>query len=278
MPPSAAAVGVDLGGSYLRITVLNEAGRRIRHLREPAPRLDELFVRFAKTFKRWSIREAPSLTIASRGVWTPAEREALAKRLRPFARKVRAISDIEAAWLGAFQGRSAGVMTVAGTGSIAFGEDADGCRIREGGLGPFLGDEGSAFWIGRSWIRRTKSAAETERFLEGLRESRQPVALIAAVASEVLEADKRRDRDAQAILKEAQAHVAELTLAAVRRLHWQKEIPVSWGGGLLDMEAFRKGWWKALRAAAGSLSSKLVLVTPKQDAVEAAALDALRHV
>ena len=41
----------------------------------------------------------------------------------------------------------AGVNVVAGTGSIAYGRNADGKLARCGGFGPGIGDDGSAYWI-----------------------------------------------------------------------------------------------------------------------------------
>jgi N-acetylglucosamine kinase-like BadF-type ATPase len=46
-------------------------------------------------------------------------------------------------------GDDPGVVIVAGTGSIAFGVNADRHAARAGGWGAILGDEGSGFWIGR---------------------------------------------------------------------------------------------------------------------------------
>ena len=40
-------------------------------------------------------------------------------------------------------------MVVAGTGSIAYGVNADAVAARSGGWGPVLADEGSGYWIGR---------------------------------------------------------------------------------------------------------------------------------
>src|SRR5687767_8818745 len=42
-----------------------------------------------------------------------------------------------------------GVVVVAGTGSIAYGRDANARAARSGGWGYLLGDEGGGFWIGR---------------------------------------------------------------------------------------------------------------------------------
>jgi N-acetylglucosamine kinase-like BadF-type ATPase len=46
-------------------------------------------------------------------------------------------------------GDAAGVVIIAGTGSIAYGVNEAGYAARAGGWGFVLGDEGSGFWIGR---------------------------------------------------------------------------------------------------------------------------------
>lgn len=46
-----------------------------------------------------------------------------------------------------------GVVLIAGTGSIVIGRDKDRAMFRVGGWGPYFGDEGSGFWIGREAVR-----------------------------------------------------------------------------------------------------------------------------
>jgi glucosamine kinase len=56
-----------------------------------------------------------------------------------------------------------GVIVIAGTGSIAYGRDANGNTVRAGGWGFAISDEGSAHWIGRAAITavlREKDSAE----------------------------------------------------------------------------------------------------------------------
>src|SRR5688572_12306128 len=47
-------------------------------------------------------------------------------------------------------GEGPGVVVIAGTGSIAYGRNADDTAARSGGWGYLLGDEGGGIWIGRS--------------------------------------------------------------------------------------------------------------------------------
>ncbi|MDP2790866.1 MAG: BadF/BadG/BcrA/BcrD ATPase family protein [Rectinemataceae bacterium] len=53
-----------------------------------------------------------------------------------------------------------GYLLIAGTGSIAIARLADGARFRAGGLGHFMSDEGSAFFLGFQAIRRALRSVE----------------------------------------------------------------------------------------------------------------------
>lgn len=58
------------------------------------------------------------------------------------------VNDVELACFGAFAG-GAGILLLAGTGSMAWRRGVDGQSARVGGWGSLFGDEGSAYWIGR---------------------------------------------------------------------------------------------------------------------------------
>jgi N-acetylglucosamine kinase-like BadF-type ATPase len=83
-----------------------------------------------------------------------AGRPSVARRMSTFLQRsfpkaeVKVITDIEIA-LAAAAGSGPGVVLLAGTGSAAYGRNAEGKTLRAGGWGPWLGDEGSAFDIGR---------------------------------------------------------------------------------------------------------------------------------
>lgn len=77
--------------------------------------------------------------------------------------------DTEIALEAAFRG-GPGVIVIAGTGSVAYGRNADGASARAGGWGFAVSDEGSAHWIGRTAI----AALLRDRVIES--GSRDPVA------------------------------------------------------------------------------------------------------
>jgi N-acetylglucosamine kinase-like BadF-type ATPase len=78
------------------------------------------------------------------------------------------VGDMEIALEAAF-GTGPGVVVIAGTGSIAYGRDAQGNTARAGGWGFAIGDEGSAHWIGREAVsavlRKSDDSFEMENFV-----------------------------------------------------------------------------------------------------------------
>ena len=67
---------------------------------------------------------------------------------KELAEEVVIDSDGLVAYYDAFEDR-AGILLVAGTGSIAYGRSPSGTLVRCGGWGPTFGDEGGGSWIGR---------------------------------------------------------------------------------------------------------------------------------
>jgi glucosamine kinase len=267
------AVGCDLGGTTLRVLARDRAGRT-RRLRRDAVAVRALPGILRATLRRWGLRPSQigALVVASRGVWTPAERRAAAAALRGLARRVRVISDVEAARAGALGARP-GILLLAGTGSIALGRGRAGALARAGGLGPLLGDEGSAFWIGRAWLPIARRHADT---LALRRLALQPdaVARVAALAPSALRAARRGHPIARVIVAGAQTALAELVAGLAARLHLSPPVSVSWAGGLLADAAFRAGVWRAAQEA----GLQLAVAPPRGTALDAAAAMAQRLV
>ena len=84
----------------------------------------------------------------------------------------RVVADYEIA-LEAAVGSRPGVVLIAGTGSVAYGRNAAGETARGGGYGSWIGDEGSAFEIGR----RAVAAVARSRDADG------PVTVMAEMIS-----------------------------------------------------------------------------------------------
>ena len=187
------------------------------------------------------------LVVGSRGIWTGPERRVLARRLTRVARRVEVLSDAQIAHLGALGGGD-GLLILAGTGSIVIGRDRGRRWTRAGGFGSLLGDEGSGFWLGRAWLRAT---TQGEDFLPARRlvQAPNPVRRIAALAPSVLARARRGDRRAQAIVAEAQRHLAAQARDVVRRLRMPQPVTVSWAGSVMSDARYRAGIARALARA-----------------------------
>ncbi|HZV06545.1 MAG TPA: N-acetylmuramic acid 6-phosphate etherase [Gemmataceae bacterium] len=153
-----------------------------------------------------------------------------------------------------------GLALIAGTGSIAFGQSADGRRARAGGWGYLLGDEGSAYALVMAGLQAVVRAADrrgpatrlTERFLNrwSLNQPQDLVAAVyrsgrdradfAALAPVVLEAAEE-DAVAAEIVEQAARELARSGEAVLRQLHWEGPVPLALAGGLLlGSEVYRQ--------------------------------------
>jgi N-acetylglucosamine kinase-like BadF-type ATPase len=81
----------------------------------------------------------------------PADKQALLGQILATDRML-VTDDATIALSGALAGEP-GIVVIAGTGSIAFGRNAQGRTARAGGWGYLFGDEGGGFWIAREALR-----------------------------------------------------------------------------------------------------------------------------
>jgi N-acetylglucosamine kinase-like BadF-type ATPase len=75
---------------------------------------------------------------------------------------VEVLGDMEIAHHAALEG-SPGVLVNAGTGSIAYGKNANGQAARAGGWGFAISDEGSGHWIGRNAVATAMRSFDTQQ-------------------------------------------------------------------------------------------------------------------
>lgn len=253
-------VGVDAGGTWLRVLAVSDRGRR-RVIRAPASR--DLRAALRGIWRRWRIGRArvTRLVVATRGVWTASERRAAAARLHGLARRVTVLSDAEAAHEGALGGRQ-GLLVLAGTGSIVLGRGASGRWTRAGGLGPLFGDGGSAFALGRDWLAAAQPARA--RRLAG---APNAVAQVAALAPRVLRLARRGSGPARQAVTQGAFALAQAMRAAARDARLSSPVTVSWAGSLLENRAYRLAVWRAARG----LGLRIAPTPPRENALEAAA-------
>jgi glucosamine kinase len=164
-------------------------------------------------------------------------------------------NDVRIAFDGAFTGESAGVLILAGTGSMAWASrnDAGAEHLRVGGWGDVFGDEGSAYWIGaqalvtasRTLDGRAHAHTLTQALLDQLKLAPEQLAdwvyavphrraSIAALARHVSEWAHTGDPAAVAILHRATEHLAEHITTAWRLIGLQGAPVWSYAGGVFS--------------------------------------------
>jgi N-acetylglucosamine kinase-like BadF-type ATPase len=198
------------------------------------------------------------------------------------------VEDVEAAHVSAFLFGD-GVVGVLGTGSSFLGVKGS-AKVRVGGWGHLLGDEGGAYYLGREALRRALREAEgldgpgclaedvfkyygargTKELLYAIYSSENPRGRIAEYAPRVF-ALAGRCEEARELLRRAAAHVAEYIAAVLRALG---PLPVALTGSVyLNNEGTLK---PLVEAALGSLGYRVDVGGPAIRQSCAAALIAAR--
>jgi N-acetylmuramic acid 6-phosphate etherase len=146
-----------------------------------------------------------------------------------------------------------GLAIVAGTGSMAFGRNAEGRTARAGGWGYLLGDEGSGYRIALAALQAVAQAADgrgqptalTAAMLQHLRLT-EPKSLIqtvyrpewdraalAGLAPLVFAVSATGDAVAGRIVEDAAGGLAAAAGAVARQLGWREAVPLALAGGCL---------------------------------------------
>jgi N-acetylglucosamine kinase-like BadF-type ATPase len=245
-PLPGRLLGIDAGGSATRAVLVTDGQVTERFTAPPMNALlsGDLTERLAELI---GAADATAAGVGLPGLRLPADAARLGAELtRRAGYPVRVTWDGETAWLGAF-GAAPGIAVFAGTGSGALGCDGEQWA-RAGGHGFLLGDEGSAYWIGRAaanaalrWedgmggsaaLRDAVVAAsgrDLARLIDDVHSHPAERGRLASLAP-VVTALAGEDETARRIALEAAGHLAELAAAVGRRLG---PLPVSGTGGVL---------------------------------------------
>lgn len=190
------------------------------------------------------------------------DQKRMASGLRQYARsknmplkKIIIESDARTALEGAFNG-GAGIILIAGTGSIAFGKDGKGFVHRVGGWGRVLGDEGSGYFLGRLGLtavtrhvdgrgdKTSLTVMIAQQF--GLKDQTSIINAVyknnfdlASVAPLVMKAAEKKDAVCRAIVESAVVELAwhvqvaaeQITVSVSKKV--KEKIRVSFIGGLI---------------------------------------------
>lgn len=298
-------LGIDGGQTSLKCTLADREGRIFAEGRGPG--IVHLAVtdgekRLAVSFQRaiadvWqSAGQAPQpiaaavLGLSGVEAGTP-EAETTEAIARPVLNcdRVYACSDAETALWGAHQGR-AGIIVIAGTGSVVLGMDNRGNLARAGGWGWLVGDEGSACAIGRNGLNAALRAwdgvgpatalipgFEREFAIQSLAECKRIVYQsdfgsqgFAALARIVSDAARAGDRVATDIINRASQDLAEQTSAVTQRLQLPAPNIAPVGGAFEHISGLRSRFNAAIGDRIPEASIKPPALSPSMGAVQMA--------
>ncbi len=168
--------------------------------------------------------------------------------------KIEVFTDAEIALYGATKGK-AGLVVIAGTGSICIGQNDFGKRASAGGWGPLAGDEGGGAGIARRALQAIAKASDgrgkltslSEDAIEYFRAGRLEdlsVAIyapqidnarIAGFARFVVKAAREGDEVATEILREAAGELALAANTVIEQLKLKrKKFPIARVGGIFQ--------------------------------------------
>jgi len=258
-------IGIDGGGSKTHAIVADEAGTQLGEASGAASavrpghaqRSAEIIVGVARdALVAAGVADAfpRALCVGVAGVGRDSVRQEFWRALAEhnLAEEIIVRPDYALALDDAF-GDGAGIVLIAGTGSVAFGRGPTDVVERCGGWGPVFGDEGSAAWIGRralSVVTASADGREPETALTGAiltaTQANEPADLVAwaadatpasfaALAPVVMAVAEGEDRRANTLLdlavEELALHIR--TLGRVLFVDERVEFPVALTGGML---------------------------------------------
>ncbi len=188
-----------------------------------------------------------------------------------------------------------GMVVLAGTGSFAYGRTADGRTMHIGGLGPILGDYGSAYAIGLAGLRAAFASHWTQARRTSLAEAipralgvgnlnevfdlayRQGISRwrIASVSKIVDQEAENGDRIAISCLKRAADELANLAVDVVTELGMHElDFPLIAIGSVAQRS---RTWWEQMCQRVVAVAPRMRQIIPRIRPAVAAALLALRE-
>ena len=256
--------GIDGGGTHTRIELRDMDNGFLRHGEFGPFNINSIgetaFRSLLREIFDWcgGMEACARLCVGAAGISNPIVGQILEEELTVagFAGQWKLCGDQEIALRGAVDG--AGLVVIAGTGSICFGKNAAGETARSGGFGHLIDDGGSGYAIGRDVlsgaVRSVDGRLEGAKILQAVcqRLGGGPEKIVPFVYSP--ETDKAaiakfsyvalelapEDQEAAKILHREAGELASLVKAVQRRLAMPGCAIALLGGLLTEENAYRK--------------------------------------
>lgn len=261
MADGDCVIGVDGGGSHTRAALVRGDGCIVDVVRGGSGNFQQIGLDGLERLLRdmmgaWIASpdgaRPRAMCLGLAGAGRRTEQEAIAARLEEldWVGAVRVESDARAALAGAHAGQ-AGLIAIAGTGSMVLGVNEGGEWVRAGGWGPILGDEGSGYDIALRALRAVLAAYDGSAPATALDGAlRQALALdewsqlvprvyggdldrvrLAALAPLVLKVAEGGDQVAMSVVDAAARGLSGQIAAVARRLGVEQCVRLAYSGG-----------------------------------------------
>jgi len=162
-------IGIDAGGTKTVCLLADDRGRILSEGRGPGANLHTAGEEAVEQVLRELIRrtlaghniEPEVICVGMAGVDREHEARTIRDLMRRIGQRARVIV-VNDAFIALTAGAldAAGIVIIAGTGSIVYGRNHRGEAARAGGWGYMLGDEGSGYWIGREALVAVMRASD----------------------------------------------------------------------------------------------------------------------
>lgn len=255
-------ISIDCGGSKTDIVVVDHDGRVLNYktlsgvsysyvTNEKFIEIIMKYIGDVLTDTDISLSSIKYVVLGSSGVYREAEKEFLINEFKKLSIQAYVLSDIEMAFYSACTS-GVGIMLSVGTGSICFGIDKNGNKMRTGGWGYLLGDEGSGYYIGKTALNEVQKMYDRGEKKEIYKEvlnfyklkdindiipeiykSPNPVKKIADFAPNVISLSEKGDMTAKKIIEFAVNEIAQLVLNLYKRGDFKTDdFQIKVSGGL----------------------------------------------
>ncbi|MDN5276599.1 MAG: hypothetical protein PWR01_564 [Clostridiales bacterium] len=248
-------IGIDGGGTKSAISIADLRGNIILteyggptniRAQEESQVYDALKSLIESAIKRAALKmeDCKAICIGTAGAGRKEEQEIIKEYVRSVGLKGNIVitNDAEIV-IAEMTGGREGIAVIAGTGSIAYGIGKNGERVRVGGWGHIVGDEGSAYYIGLEAIKAALRCYDgrepythllpmlmeeigitaPEEFVRFVYRRDIKKSEIAALARVVDRAHKKGDNKAKEILIDAAEQLFLLAKAAIRGINAEQD-------------------------------------------------------
>ena len=299
--PKGHVLGVDGGGSATRSVIISTEGEVLATAKAGPSNpitigaeraLANILEAIDEASARCGVNEFLASRLGVAGTGRSRLRQELLDGMRPSFGDTAIFSDAASALAGG-TGCRPGVVVIAGTGSIAYGENRLGETARAGGWGWRLGDEGSGYTIGLKAILATLRAQDgrcpetvlkqkivshlglgrLEDIIDWVYEPGREPRDIAYLVPLVREAEAEGDEAAALVMAEAGAELGFVANAVIRRLGLSGEFPVSLNGGVFKQPS---GYIIAFEEVVRREASECALIKPRMPPLLGSGLLALK--